>query len=467
MILLKTLTAIAHTRKQIIKTSVPKQFNYVCIDSRKANAHDFFVALKGDNHDSHNFINDVITKGCTLIVVSNEWFNANVKQYPNTSFIAVTDTTLALGEIAQQHRATLPVTVIAIGGSNGKTSTKELLFSVLSTQYNTLKTEGNLNNHIGVPLTLLRLTKQHEYAVLEVGCNHFNEIMYLCNISAPNHGVITNIGKEHLEFFKNKAGVSKAELELFDYLRAQKNSICFINSADSYLKIYADKHLKAKQKVQYATKTAFHGQLIGYTPNFNPMLGLYSGSKLLSTPIVNAFGKPAVYNATAVACIALHFGITQVNLNYALANFTSGSSKRMDTAVYGGVTFVNDCYNSNPDSVMLGLDSMHDYKTAGKKYLVIGDMLELGVVSAVEHLNIGTYIAKLKLNNVFLFGTQSMQTLKGCGVTVKNKKHFADKNTLAAELLKQLKPNDIVYVKGSRGMMMEDVTNYCKNNLSA
>jgi UDP-N-acetylmuramoyl-tripeptide--D-alanyl-D-alanine ligase len=267
--------------------------------------------------------------------------------------IAGTDTTLALGEIACEHRNTLSVKVIAIGGSNGKTSTKELLYYVLSTQYNTLKTEGNLNNHIGVPLTLLRLTAQHEYAVLEVGCNHFDEITYLCNISSPNYGVITNIGKEHLEFFKTKAGVAKAELELFDYLRKKKGTMCFVNAADSYLKNYGDKYLTTKQKQLYALKTGFRGELMGYTPQFNPMIALYNGTKLISTPIVNAFGKPAVYNATAVACIALQFKISVVNLSYALVNFVSGSSKRMDTATYGGITFVNDCYNSNPDSVQV------------------------------------------------------------------------------------------------------------------
>ncbi|MBC7411355.1 MAG: UDP-N-acetylmuramoyl-tripeptide--D-alanyl-D-alanine ligase [Bacteroidia bacterium] len=467
MIAITTLLKIKYERKQLVKSFLPKYLTAVCIDSRKANEHCFFVALKGDNHDSHNFIPDVIAKGCTVLIVSIQWFNLNATKYQTTAFIAVKDTTLALGQIAQQHRATLPVKIIAIGGSNGKTSTKELLYSVLSTQYNTLKTEGNLNNHIGVPLTLLRLTKQHEYAVLEVGCNHFDEITYLCNISDPNYGLITNIGKEHLEFFKNKAGVAKAELELFDYLRTKKNTICFVNYADTHLKNYADKKLSTKQKQLYACKTGFHGTLMGYTPHFNPMLALYQGNKLISTPIVNAFGKPALYNATAVACVAMHFNINLVNLNYALANFVSASSKRMDTATYGGITFVNDCYNSNPDSVILGLDSMRDYTTTGKKYLVIGDMLELGKTSATEHLAIGKYIAKLKLNNVYLFGAESTQTLKGCGVAVKNKKLYDNKINLAQDLLKLLQPNDIVYVKGSRGMLMEEVTNYCKTKLQA
>ena len=180
MIALTTLLKTTHSAKQVVKSSLPKQFSYVCIDSRKANAHDFFVALKGDNHDSHAYIADVIAKGTKLVVVNKLWFDAHAKNYPTTAFIAVNDTTLALGEIAKLHRSTLATKIIAIGGSNGKTSTKELLYSVLSTQYNTLKTEGNLNNHIGVPLTLLRLTAQHEYAVLEVGCNHFDEITYLC-----------------------------------------------------------------------------------------------------------------------------------------------------------------------------------------------------------------------------------------------------------------------------------------------
>ena len=183
------------------------------IDSRRVKDTQIFFAIKGDVTDGHKYLKDVFKKGVRLAVVEKKWFLKNKKNFKKSSFIVVADTILSLGEFAKNHLEKFKIPVLCIGGSNGKTTTKDLAACVLSQKYSVLKTEGNFNNHIGLPLTLLRLNKKHNFAVLEVGCNHFGEIKYLCGIAKPQYGMITNIGREHLEFFKTLKGVAKAEFE--------------------------------------------------------------------------------------------------------------------------------------------------------------------------------------------------------------------------------------------------------------
>lgn len=460
MILLSDVLKLKSTNNQVEK-NLRKSFNYVSIDSRKANKDDIFIAIKGENNDAHEYLKDVFEKGTELAIVADYWYKENAESFKDKNLIVVKDTTLALGELAHIHRKRLKTKIVAVGGSNGKTSTKEMLHAVLSKKYNTFKTEGNFNNHIGVPLTLLRLEKSHKWCVLEVGCNHFDEIKYLCEVSDPDCGIITNIGKEHLEFFKTTKGVAKAELEMFDYLRKKKGALCFVNADEKHLMDYTKLKLKKAQRITYSMngKADFNAEFLGYNEHFNPLIQI--NSKALKSPlsiVVNTFGKPGALNGLAVSIIGLTLGVKPAHVNDALKNFVSGSSKRMELTETNGVRIINDTYNSNPDSVKLGLETLRDYKGSGNKFIVLGDMLELGKTGPKEHEAIGKLVSKYKLNNLFTFGPLSKETSKGAK-GVNNNFHYSDKSKLIEKLKPMVSAGDIVYVKGSRGMKMEEVVN--------
>jgi UDP-N-acetylmuramoyl-tripeptide--D-alanyl-D-alanine ligase len=453
-------------KKEILKLKSVKQqfvkqlleiFTAVCIDSRHVKSTEIFFAIIGENNDGHKYLKDVFSKSATIAIVNKKWFDEEGHNFSNYNLIVVEDTTLALGELANIHRKHINPKIIAVGGSNGKTTTKEMLYAVLSKKYITHKTEGNFNNHIGVPLTLLKLKKEHEWCILEVGCNHFNEIDYLCRIAEPNCGIITNIGKEHLEFFKNKAGVAKAEFELFDYLAKKKNTICFVNLDDIYISKYA-KTLADSGKFSYSYKNAepdVIGKFIGYDNKFHPSIELSYKKKNHQLKIAT-FGKHSIYNGLAVASVGLKLNVDIKDIQEALANFKPEAGKRMDLKDINGIIVINDTYNSNPDSVKLGLETLRDYNAKGNKYIVLGDMLELGKVSEEEHLKIGKLIKKYKLDNLYSFGKDSF-FISSAAKGIKFNKHYSDKNELIKHLKSVLKKNDIVYIKGSRGMKMEEV----------
>src|SRR4030095_2266997 len=216
----------------------------VSIDSRNCRLKDLFFAVKGERFDGHNFVKNVLSNGNPAAVVSKEWYkklnNSEKRSFKNKCLILFDDTIRSLGELANIYRKKFVLPVIGCAGSNGKTSTKDFIANILSKKYNVLKTEGNQNNAIGVPLTLFRLNPKHEIAVIELGTNHFGEIKYLCKIARPQFGIITNIGKEHLEFLKNIKGVSKAEGELADYLKGLKGTY-FLNLDDKYLMKLSDR----------------------------------------------------------------------------------------------------------------------------------------------------------------------------------------------------------------------------------
>ncbi|MDQ3193795.1 MAG: Mur ligase family protein, partial [Bacteroidota bacterium] len=234
------LISVNHIEKVNFQKLKRQGFKAVSIDSRSISKDEIFFGIKGERTDGHKYINEIFKKGIDLAVVNQDWFEQNRNKYKNKILLVVKDTTLALGEFAKIHKNNFSIPVLCIGGSNGKTTTKDLTAAVLSQKYNLLKTEGNHNNHIGLPLTLLRLNDKHDFCVLETGSNHFNEIKYLCGIAEPDFGLITNIGKEHLEFFKNIKGVAKAEFELYDYLIKKTNGVLFLNLDDKFIKNYSE-----------------------------------------------------------------------------------------------------------------------------------------------------------------------------------------------------------------------------------
>jgi UDP-N-acetylmuramoyl-tripeptide--D-alanyl-D-alanine ligase len=430
----------------------------VSIDSRTVKKSEAFFAIKGESTDGHKFLKDVVKKGVSLVIIDSRNMAAVKKFLSETSYITVPDTTLALGELARNHRRKFDVPVLCIGGSNGKTTTKDLVSAVLSSNFNVLKTEGNFNNHIGLPLTLLRMNKKHDFAVLEVGCNHFGEIKYLMDIAEPRYGMVTNIGKEHLEFFKTEKGVAKAEFELYDYLRKKKSAVCFMNMDDKHIRGYSKKVSKDNQfTYSYEYKTDVKGKFVKFNKNFEPVIKVKGLRKEFELKI-STFGKHSIYNGLAAAATGLFFGVPHAKIKKALGNFKQASSKRMEITKSRGIIFVNDAYNSNPNSVVMGLETINEYQGKGEKYVVLSDMLELGKTSRKEHSDIGRLVKRMGFRNLYTYGPDSYSTFKSA-IGVENNFYFETKEDMTGMLKTVLNEGDVVYIKGSRGMKMEEVLN--------
>ncbi len=433
-------------------------FKAARIDSRAVKKNDLFFAINGDNTDGHNFLRDAFNNGAGAAVVEEKWLRKNPKGFPGKILISVKNTVDALGELAKIHRRRFDIPVICIGGANGKTTTKDLTAAILSEKYRVLKTEGNLNNHLGLPMTLLNLNKSHEVCVLEVGCNHFGEIEYLCSIAEPDAGLVTNIGKEHLEFFKDLNGVAKAEFELYEYLRKKDGAIMFFNLDDKFINKYS-KTISHEKRITYSYgfDSDVKGRFRGYDKNFQPCIEVSTRTGRFEAR-VSTFGKHSVYNGLAAATVGYFYGVGAAKIKKALKMFMPSSSKRMEVMKLNGITVINDSYNSNPDSVKLGLETLSEADVRGNKHAVLGDMLELGKSSHVEHSDIGKYAAKLRIENLYTFGKESYSTFESAA-KIRNNFYFDDKQDLGLLLKKRVRRGDIVYVKGSRGMKMEEIVN--------
>jgi UDP-N-acetylmuramoyl-tripeptide--D-alanyl-D-alanine ligase len=430
------------------------------IDSRKIVGGEIFFALKGERTDGHNFIEEALQRGAALAVVSEAWYKDNKEKFFD-KLLVVPEVLSALQALARLYRRKFTVPIVAIGGGSGKTTTKEMIAAVLRTSYNTLATEGNLNNHIGLPLTLFGLREATEIAVLEMGMNHKGEMLELCEIAEPTHGLITNIGKAHIEFFGTLEAIAEAEGELFEWL-GKSGGTAFVNADDAWVMQVAD---KVMQKMLYGIVTPAH-------PNRREVLDLYAEEigldergrptfKLATQEAEEVLklrmsGRHNITNALAAAAVGLNFGISLAQVKAALENFEINPAlKRMAVYEQQGVIIINDTYNANPESMRCGLQTLKSMKHSGKKIAVLGDMLELGALSESEHTLLGEFISQLELDVLFVYGEAMKATLNAARVPAKQ--HFESKAQLAKSLKGLLQPGDAVLFKGSRAMKMEEV----------
>ncbi|MBI2429578.1 MAG: UDP-N-acetylmuramoyl-tripeptide--D-alanyl-D-alanine ligase [Ignavibacteriales bacterium] len=449
---LQKLTGAQIINKDLLKR---RRITGVSTDSRAVKNGDLFFALKGEKFDAHDFIDDVVRNAAAAIVVHHEWavkHDLYFRTFP-CAFIIVPDTTIAFGELARLYRRKFDIPIVAIGGSNGKTTTKEMITAMMKTKYAVLHTEGNLNNHIGLPQTLFRLTNQHDVAVIELGTNHFGELKYLCEIAEPTHGLITNIGKEHLEFFGDENGVAKEEKELFRYLEAN-DGFAFVNGDDKHLQ---DERRGIKKSMSYGTtsKSDIRGKKIEMNELGQSHFTVEWHKKDLSFTVkLSVPGMHNVTNALAASAVGLKLKVKPKKIADALRKF-SPASKRMEVLSHNGVIILNDTYNSNPDSVIVALKTLKSFTTSGKKIVVLGDMKELGDASKREHTNIGVIASEMKFDALFTFGPFSKYTCEAFGHS--SAKHFESKDELSSELKRILQHGDVVLIKGSRGMKMEEV----------
>jgi UDP-N-acetylmuramoyl-tripeptide--D-alanyl-D-alanine ligase len=439
-------------------------FAGVSTDSRTIEANNIFIALRGENFDGNTKAREALEKGASVVIINKNYYESNISAFENSPVIAVDDTLKALGILAKYHRNRFDIPVIMIAGSNGKTTTKEMTSAILSKKYRLLKTEANFNNQIGVPLTLLQMNDSHELAVIEAGTNEPGEIAILSNIVAPSHGLITNIGREHLEQLIDLDGVEMEETFLYGFLKKYGGK-AFINLDDRRLKKYRP-HLE--QNVTYGTdKEADLIADINFDENLCAVIELndkriISQNKEKFTVRLQTTGYAPALNAIAAVAIGLEFEVPIDDITAALAEYQPDRShgySRMALQKVAGIKILNDCYNANPDSMRMALLTLKEMQTQGEKYAVLGDMRELGESSAAEHLSLlKEVITEYKNSNVFVYGSEMAAAAKQLKSDLI--KTFGSHEELAATLKGKIKEGDIVLVKGSRGMEMERIIAY-------
>lgn len=451
------IVKIQHLRTLGFSGNTGSPITGVSTDSRGTQSGDVFFAIRGEKFDGHDFVTRAISSGAAVVVVDQKWADSNGAMLVSLSIprLVVENTVTALGDLASVYRAKFDIPVIAVAGSNGKTTTKNMIAAVLGTKYNVLSTEGNLNNHLGVPQTLFRLEQQHDIAVVEIGTNHFGEIEYLSRILAPTHGVLTNIGREHLEFFGTVEGVAKAEGELFEWLRLNKGTM-FVNKDDAHI-VRQSKRAKGGKAISYGFRTAglaVKGKILELNWDGCARLRLKLLGKKAFDVQLNVPGEQNARNALCAATIGSKFSVAATNMKKALESF-SAAGKRMEVLRLDGITVLNDTYNANPDSVLAALSTLREMKTKGRRIAVLGDMLELGTTADQEHRTIGKAVSTNRVDCLYTFGPMSKSIYDAA--TTKMKAHFDSKGALSQQLSAVLSVGDVVLVKGSRGMKMEDV----------
>lgn len=376
----------------------------VTTDSRNCPEGSMFIALKGETFNGNAFAAQALKQGCRYAVIDES-------EYAGEGTILVDNCLQALQQLANYHRRQLKTPVIGITGTNGKTTTKELISTVLSRKFNTLYTEGNFNNHIGVPLTLLRLTKEHEMAVVEMGANHPGEIKTLVHIAEPDYGIITNVGKAHLQGFGSFEGVIRTKGELYDFLRAKGGATIFIQNENPYL----DGIAEGLTCVRYGQTAGLYvsGELISCSPFLSFRWTAEGVSHEVNTHLIGSYNLD---NMLAAAAIGRYFGVSDDDISSALASYLphNNRSQLKETA---DNKLIVDAYNANPTSMMAALKNFRQVE-APHKMVILGDMKELGEASREEHQKVVDYLKECGFDRVVLVGpefaaaTHSYQTFQ-------------------------------------------------------
>jgi UDP-N-acetylmuramoyl-tripeptide--D-alanyl-D-alanine ligase len=426
--------------------SIFRKHPVVSTDSRQLPPGCIFFALKGDSFDGNTFAAGALENGAAYAVIDDPKYRADER------FFLVPDVLKALQQLATHHRMQFDIPVIAIGGSNGKTTTKELVSTILSSHYPCHFTKGNLNNHIGVPLTLLSMPAATEVAVIEMGTNQPGDIEELCRITRPTHGLLTNIGKEHLEGFGSLAGVKKAEGELYRYLAGQAGCV-FLNLSEKYLPAMARRN---NPRVEYRESDILNPnndvieiQLLREMPFVE--VAFLSDEGLRLEVCTHLFGRHNFYNVMTAIALGIYFKVPGAKIKSALESYLP-SNNRSQIVSYGSNTVLLDAYNANPSSMEPALKSLQAM-SAPCKVAILGDMLELGENSPKEHAAILRLAAKMGLDHLVLVGKEFGQTDFGRYGAL----HFPDHTAAKAWLEHQNLENALILIKGSRGIRLEKV----------
>jgi UDP-N-acetylmuramoyl-tripeptide--D-alanyl-D-alanine ligase len=442
--------------KEILEKMTSMEIKGVSIDSRTIQKGELFVALKGDRFDGHDYVPEVIQKGAWGAMVDRSAHESRSSTLGGTkNILPVGDTLAALQEMAFLHRRTFTVPFVGITGSNGKTTTKEMLACILKQKGPVLKNEGNLNNHIGVPLTLLRVTAAHTAAVVEMGMSALGEIDALARLVGPDVGMITNIGPAHLEFMKSMDKVAQAKGELFGHLKPAGTAV--LNADDRYFDTLKKKFkgrvlsfgIDNKADVR-ATDIRQEKDLTEFTIESDDSR---ANVRLRTVGIFN------VSNALASAAAALAVGMSIDAVKKGLEAFVP-MAMRSEIRQVRGMTVFADCYNANPASMEAALEALISLKAGGRTVAVLGDMFELGTTAIDLHRSIGAVAARLGVDLVITVGPLAKHLGEGAIAAgmPKGRVHEAGSQAEATALLKKhSRPGDAVLIKGSRGMKMEKI----------
>lgn len=408
----------------------------ITTDSRNVPAGSIFFAIKGESFDGNDFAADALNSGASFAIIDRP------PVIGDDRFIPVNDVLQTLQELALYHRTNLKAKVIGITGSNGKTTTKELIGRVLATTFKTLITKGNLNNHIGVPVTLLSLKPETEFAVIEMGANHPGEIASLCQIARPDFGIITNIGKAHLEGFGSFEGVIRAKSELYDFLR-QNKGIAFVNS-DHDILVSKSRGIEIST---YGTGTNANckGKILGSDPRLKINWSFENSSGVIETKL---FGNYNFENILAAICIGKYFNISDDNIIQAISNYLPENNRSQLVRTQRNLLIL-DAYNANPSSMKAAISNFHSAESF-QKMIILGDMMELGDTSPEEHLAIVSMIRDLGFTNVVLIGHSFSKVARGG-----NEMIFPDLDAAEIWFRKHPVDNMTVLLKGSRKMQLE------------
>lgn len=413
----------------------------ICTDTRNIQKDCLFICLKGGNFNGNEFAEKAINAGAKYVI-------ADEKLFKNHDKIFLVENSLEyLQNLANFHRKKFNFPIIGITGSNGKTTSKELIATVLSKKFNVHFTRGNLNNHIGVPLTLLQLTHSHEIAVIEMGANKFHDIQELCEIAEPTHGIITNIGMAHLEGFKNFEGVLKTKLELYDSI-SQSQGCVFVNNDDPILTENLPKDVEI---ISYASENdaSITGELLSLSP-FVEMNWTKDNivSKRIQTQMI---GKYNFYNFLAAICIGNYFGVESSEISAAIAEY-SPTNNRSQVQKTSKNTLILDAYNANPTSMKSALESFALVEHADK-FVILGDMFELGNESSKEHQKIVELIKKFNLPAICI-GKNFSEILSNQETKIQS---FESKDEASNYIQDLDLANKLILLKGSRGIGLETI----------
>lgn len=425
------------------------KYPHICTDSRLASEDSIFFALKGDKNDGNAYAEQALKK-CPYAVIDNEAYKKSDR------CILVDDALDTLQKLAAYHRKRLGLPILAITGTNGKTTTKELTARVLSKKYKVAYTQGNLNNHIGVPLTLLSMDKSHEFGIIEMGASHQGEIAKLCKIAAPDFGIITNVGRAHLEGFGSFEGVKQAKSELYRYLH-DNDGTAFVNYDNETLEDMNPPH----NIIYYGTKTFTHcqGQILD-SPIYLSFKWIPSDEMISSEENLNSdcytinthlIGKYNFENALAAVSVGNNFGINACSIKDAIENYIPQNNRSQLVKTDKGNNLLLDCYNANPSSMESAIDNFAKIDLPNK-ILIIGDMLELGNASGREHGVIVGQVKRLGFDKVFFVG-RNFCNLK----EAHDFQCFYDSDDCVKHLNETKISNASILIKGSHGMKMDKI----------
>lgn len=413
--------------------------NSVCIDTRKIEPNSLFVAIKGDNFDANTFAKEALEKGASYVIIDNQDCLLDQRT------ILVDDSLLALQELAKFHRQYLKLPIIALTGSNGKTTTKELINVVLSKKYNTKATIGNLNNHIGVPLTLLSFNTETEIGIVEMGANHKKEIAFLCELAKPDYGYITNFGKAHLEGFGGVEGVIIGKSEMYDYL-SENNKLAFVNLEDA---IQVEKSKKMNSYSFGLNKENAEISINSVTAN--PFVEITFSGIHIRTHLIGLYNAN---NINAALTIGKYFEVEDLSIKEALESYIP-ENNRSQLLTKETNQIILDAYNANPSSMAVAIENFLQLDSLNK-IMILGDMFELGNESLQEHKAIVNSLLNKEEVICYFVGKEFCSSKLD-----KNHFHFYESFELFSDYLKNVKmENSSILIKGSRGMALERTLNF-------